>query len=387
MRGRIWLWGAAGLLVLAVAAFALDTLRPGQVAPEQRLAAQLMGVPLEAIQAVRPEPFVYGPYGERATWWRCLAQGTPHAPGADTILVNIELYYVASVGWKTDEKHWGSSSRAGFRPLARDAALEAARSFAQRRCPFWRAEDRLAYEKYRDYRDPPIYEFLWQGSGPEEFRHRLSIEVSAATGEVVRYQAHIMPADPPSSAPVRVTEAEAVAKVIAQAAQLWPGMHPPFSAEVYLLWTRSPFAPPGTPVYMLNVRGTRPGPTGEPGPCQEGCGVDASTGEVLTRSWRGKPAAASPPRLSPSDALARARSSLPTALTDVQVVLGELTWTSPVAVAGSLVYPVRVSGKTLGPDQPEELEQWAQTWAVDAETGKIYGLGDRPSEAAAQEAD
>ena len=412
MRKRMWLWGAVGLLVLAAAAFAVDALRPGQgapghrpvanadalgprqvaqeegpsahqnalrpdqMAPEQRLAARVMGVPPEAIQAARTEPTVYGANGERATWWRYSPPATQGSSEEATIMVDIEMYYVAGVDWKTEGSS-GSPLRMGFRPLSRDAALEAASSFALQRCPFWRAEDRLAYEKHRDYADPPVYEFIWEGLGPEEFRHRLSIEVSTATGQVVRYHARLLPADPPASVPVRVSEAEAVAKVIAKAAELWPGMHPPFSAEVYLLWTRSPFAPPGTPVYMLNVRGTRPGPRGEPGACQEGCGVDASTGEVLTRSWRGKPAAAPTSRLSPSDALAKARSSLPTALTDIRVVVGNLTWTSPVAVAGTLVYPARVSGRLPSPDEAGEFYEWAQTWAVDAQTGRVHGLGVR----------
>ncbi len=435
MRARMWLWGAVGLVVLAAGALALEATRdtavmPGQrragesiaaspeatqrvgpgpaapdhrlrgeslegsaggiqegrlspVPPDQRVAARFLGVSPEAVQAVRAEPIVNGSRGERATVWRYPAGETPDSGEGATVAVDIDLYYVTFMG-RADEKYWGSSARAGFRPLAREVALRNALAFAERRCWFWRAEDRLEYEKYYDYRKPPTYHFAWEGLGPEEFRHRLSIQVSAATGEVVYYYARIAPADPPPNAPVRLTEEEAVAKVLARATELWPRMRPPISAKVFRPWTASGFAPPGTPVYIVNVHGAGPpGPTGEPGEYLTECGVNANTGEILTRSWRREPEPLPKPRLSPSEALARARSSLPTALRDAEIVLGELTWVSPIAPSDRLVYPVRVSGKLPGADKPDELQLWAQSWAVDAETGRIYGLADRPAKAAA----
>jgi hypothetical protein len=98
----------------------------------------------------------------------------------------------------------------------------------------------------------------------------------------VSYRIRISSPDPAPAVPILVSKELAASKVLGKAQALWPDMDPPISVHVYLLWTSSPYADPGRPVYMVNVDGGYPGPGGVRGGYLVVCGVDANTGEVLT---------------------------------------------------------------------------------------------------------
>jgi len=293
------------------------------------------------------------------------------------VSVDIDLYYVAYMSWEDDKAHWGPPAQSGQQLASRETALEAAQNFAKEKCWFFRLEDKLTYETYKDYLPQPVYDFLWQGQGPEEFQHRVHVTVSVVTQEVVAYRASIQPPDPKANTSVEITEAEAAARVREAIPRLWPKMLEPIEIKIYKLWTRSPYAPPGRPVYMVHVRG-RGKVEGRDLHFEyyDGCGVDAYTGEVLYQVIE-------PPREPEQDvelrvgseqALEIVKKALPDQLTEVKLEVAGLTSRSRLAPAGTLVYPIRITAKAAAPDKPEELWEWAQTWAVDAATDRIYGL-------------
>jgi len=158
--------------------------------------------------------------------------------------------------------------------------------------------------------------------------------------------------------------------------ELWPRMLNP-QVKVDRLWTRSPFAQAGRPVYMVSVMGEIEIP---PHPRHPGyntvCGVDAHTGEILTEAVEppSEPEPDTQVTVSSDEALQIAKNALPAGLQEPEMNVLDLTPRSRLAPLGTLVYPIRITGKIPAGDDSDELWQWAQSWAVDANTGHIYGL-------------
>lgn len=348
--------------------------------PDRRIAGKFLGVdPLE-LRPTRPSPRVDelrgGDFRSSSWTWTGEARDGAKAPTAH-VKVDLDLYYVAGAHWEDDTAHWGEPAREGARLLTRDRAYTAALAYIKARCWFIGEARTPSSEGYKDYLPQPLYVFTFEGSGPEEYEYRVEVSVSAVTGEVVVYEAEIVPAAPAAVAPVVLSEAEAVSRVREAVPRLWPNMEGPIEVEVYKLWTRSPYAPPGRPVYMTDVSGRAAHPGKPPSYSYYGvvCGVDAQTGEVLTELIAPLTGAVGGSEITVTAAQAaeKARAALPAALATAGVEIGEMTSRSRLAPLGTRVYPAAIRG-TLAAPTTDEPWDWAQTWAVDAVTGAIYGL-------------
>ncbi len=348
--------------------------------PDRRIAARFLGVDALELRPTRPSPRVEelrgGEFRSSSWTWTGEAHDGAKAPKAH-VKVDLDLYYVAGAHWEDDTAHWGAPVQEGAELLARDRAYTAALAYLKTRCWFFGEARTPSSEGYKDYLPQPLYVFTFEGSGPEEYEHRVEVSVSAVTGEVVVYEAEIVPAAPAAVAPVVLSEAEAVSRVREAVPRLWPNMAGPIEIEVYKLWTRSPYAPPGRPVYMVDVSGKYAGHGVGIPPSFYGvvCGVDAQTGEVLTELIAPLTGAIQRTEVTVTAAQAaeKVRAALPAALATAGVEIGEMTSRSRLAPLGTRVYPAAIRG-TLAAPTTDEPWDWAQTWAVDAVTGAIYGL-------------
>ena len=348
--------------------------------PDRRIAARFLGVDALELRPTRPSPKVEelrgGEFRSSSWTWTAEAHDGAKAPTAH-VNVDLDLYYVAGAHWEDDTAHWGEPVQEGAIVLTRDRAYAAALAYLKARCWFIGEARTLSSEGYKDYLPQPLYVFTLEGSGPEEYEHRVEVSVSAVTGEVVVYEAEIVPAAPAAVAPVVLNEAEAVSRVRQAVPRLWPNMVGPIEIEVYKLWTRSPYTPPGRPVYMTDVSGRAAHPGNPPSYSYYGvvCGVDAQTGEVLTQLIAPLTGAVGGSEITVTAAQAaeKVRAALPTGLANAGVEIGEMTPRSRLAPLGTRVYPAVISG-TLAAPTTDEPWDWAQTWAVDAVTGAIYGL-------------
>jgi len=274
----------------------------------------------------------------------------------------------------------------------REQTLAAASTFLAKRCAFWQPGDRLTYDKYRGEMPQPLCVFGWEGPGPEEFTHRVKVSISSVTGEAVAYDASVDPPNLPAAKPVRLSADDAVQRV----REMLPTLQPDTvgEAKVTVMGLRTggtPCSLPGQPVYLVDLEGYKT-PTGyaklegdakPPDRTRLACyrivyEVDASTGEILTKRVTlqdlPRPKA---PQISADQALQIATSSAPNRLTEPTFAVSAMTNRCRVAPHGTFVYPMRLSGKMPAPDGSGERYEWAQTWAVDAQTGKVYGLGVR----------
>ena len=109
--------------------------------------------------------------------------------------------------------------------------------------------------------------------------------------------------------------------------------------------------------------------------------VSAATGQIVAYSARVTPRTSEPAlvaeaaeALAPEQVEAKVREALPASIDEPSVEVAEMTTECSVAPAGRRVYPVRVSGSVTSAELSGASWAWAQTWAVDAETGCIYGL-------------
>jgi len=154
------------------------------VALERRVAAEFLGVAPDRVAAKQVEPYVTSWRGgeRRTTRWR-YAGRDPEARGDGTadVEVDLDMYYVSYLNWHDDRAHWGPD-RAHWGPLngqntrllAPDKAEAVACDYVQRKCWFFRAEDRLTYERYEDHVPQPYFSFEWEGQGPEGYQHRVT---------------------------------------------------------------------------------------------------------------------------------------------------------------------------------------------------------------------
>ena len=109
--------------------------------------------------------------------------------------------------------------------------------------------------------------------------------------------------------------------------------------------------------------------------------VSAATGEIIAYSARVTPPTSEPAlvargaeALSPEQVEAKVKEALPAGVDEPSVEVAEMTTECSVAPAGRRVYPVRVAGSVPSSELSGASWAWAQTWAVDADTGCIYGL-------------
>lgn len=142
------------------------------------------------------------------------------------------------------------------------------------------------------------------------------------------------------------------------------------------------------PYYVFHWRGDGPEEYSHEVEAQ----VSAATGEIIGYSACIAPAAKTPPVVAAAPEVltreqvqTKVKEALPPEIEDPSVEIAEVTADCCVAPPGRRVYPVRVSGSVTSADMSGASWAWAQTWAVDAETGCIYGLhvcssaGERPT--------
>jgi hypothetical protein len=346
------------------------------------VAARFLGVAVDRMPAA-PKGTTQDAYNDATgTLWEYPRSAAGAVRPQATVIVNCDLCYV-EMAYLNEKGPWGTKPATGGAVVTLDVAQATALAFARVHCPFWSPSERQTLGRRKDNRWGSIYEFEWRGLGPQGFHHELRVEVTGATGEVGFYRADLTPPDPESGVPILVSKEQAEARVEEQAARLFPPMAAPIKAEVGRLWTRTEFSEPGRPAYLVTVRGGYRDSAGNQFPFTVICGVDANTGEILTRPRPGASPASTPPspRLSPQEACAKALGALPSGAQEAEAVMPKPTvayliptMTSPVAPAGVFVYPVQVSAKLPSPADPKVLIPWAQTWGVDAVSGRVWGL-------------
>lgn len=393
---------AAVVLATAVTLVTRALSQPAAVTPDRRVAAEFIGVAPDAVTMVGEKPqMTLNPWGaRRLTGWTYSSRSASFPERVRALLfVDVDLYYVARWHWEDDQTHWGPAASADTALRSREEALAAAGAFLAKRCPFWQPGDRLTYEKYQSELPQPLYVFAWEGQGPEEFTHWVEVSISAVTGEAVAYSASVDPPSAPAAKPLRLSADEAVQRVRQMLPTLQPGTVEVTKLVVMGLRTGgTPCSLPGQPVYLVDVEAykTPEGYNTEPREDSKPLDraklifyrivyeVDATTGEMLTKPVALQEAPApTAPQISAEQALQIAKRRAPEGLTQPTFVVSALTNRCRVAPPGTWVYPLRISGRVPDPDDPATLVPWAQTWAVDAETGIIYGLGDRSPEPAA----
>lgn len=291
MRGRpcIVLWLGLALVSMLIGCARLpgrngDLRAPNGISPDQRAAASFLGVePTALTQSASTVSSEYP--GAHSAWTLSRFDRDAAEQMAATVLVNTDMYYVASMRWAEDRAHWGRSIKPGNRLLTREAALYRAALRLGWVCWFFDPADELVSTDYSPALPHPYFVFRWRGDGPEEYSHEVEAWVSAATGQIVAYSARVTP---PTSEPALVADA----------------------AEA----------------------------------------------------------------LAPEQVEAKVREALPPDIDQPSIEVAGMTTECRVAPAGRRVYPVRVSGSVASPELSRGTWSWAQTWAVDAQTGCIYGL-------------
>ncbi len=257
---------------------------PNGIPPDQRAAALFLGVEPSALT---PGGGTVSPQlaGAHSIWTLSRFDRETAEQTRATVLVNTDMYYVASMRWAEDRTHWGRSVKPGNRLLTREAALYRAALRLSWTCWFFDPAGELVDSDYSPALPHPYFVFRWRGDGPEEYSHEVETRVSAATGRIIAYSARVIP----------------------------PGREP-----------------------ALEVDGSH--------------------------------------TLRLEQVEAKVRDALPPDIDKPSVEVAEMTTECSVAPAGRRVYPVRVAGMVPAPELSGVSWAWGQTWAVDADTGCIYGL-------------
>ncbi len=367
------------VIIVVVTGAVMSVSGKTNLAPDQQIAGRFLGVPVGKLVMKSKWPLIH-PFrgGDRKTsiWEYCPEGGGRGEQVTVRAYVDLDLYYVAYVFSEQDTTHSGVPGHGAHGLLQREEAYQSALQYAAMECWFFNARDKLTYETYKDYLPQPAYSFLWEGPGPEEFRHSVNVELSAVTGKPVAYAASIDPRDPQSILSVEISADEARRRVEEAIPKLWPEMIEPIKVSLSVVSTRTVYAPAGHPVYPVTIDGHTHAGSDRLYFFGTVCGVDAHTGEVLMAMVRPthEPKPDAEINLSKEKALEIVQEALPQELREAKVKASELTARCRLAALGTPVYPVRITGKLPAPDESGELWDWAQTWAVDAASGRIYGL-------------
>ena len=367
------------VIIVLVTGAVMSVSGKSNLAPDQGIAGRFLGVAVDNLVMKTKGPIIH-PFrgGDRKTsiWEYCPEGAGTGEQVAVRAYVDLDLYYVAYLRWQEDATHWGGPGQGGQALLQREKAHQSALEYAAMKCWFFDPGDKLTYETYKDYLPQPVYSFLWEGLGPEELRHSVEVELSAVTGKVVLYTASILPRDPQSILSVEISADEARSRVEEAIPKLWPEMIEPIKVSLSVVLTRTVYAPAGHPVYPVTIDGHTHAGSDRLYFFGTVCGVDAHTGEVLTAMVRptDEPRPDAEIKISKEKALQIVQEALPQELREAKVKASELTARCRLAALGTPVYPVRITGKLPAPDESGELWDWAQTWAVDAASGRIYGL-------------
>jgi hypothetical protein len=303
-------------------------------------------------------------------------EGLP-ATAAD-VTVDIDLGVVLHAYWY-DPGPWGREAGDLTARLSEDECRSRARAFAEEYCPYFGEHDQLTRTReWEDY-GVPCYTFYWEGAGPGDRDHWVNATVSAITGNLVDYTFGMRAPQPPATSPVRITPEQAVEIV----RRNLPENLRPTRIEVARLWTRTVYAPPGEPVYMVHVEGRIPM---EGGPAESHWfgrvfGVHATTGEVLTEPWEWafegpdsytdklSPQLRSQVKLTGKEALSTVREHLRDDMEKPRTEVVELTAESHFAPAGEPVYVVRITFDTE--DSEGKPTRGTVSWGVHATTGEV----------------
>lgn len=257
--------------------------QPQPPPPDAEAAAAILGVAADRLIALGDiwgRPTSWGE--QRIRTWRLPADGPAHG-GIATIadvVVDVDLSLAISAYWY-DPARWGRSDGPMVARFGADECRSRAAAFASVHCPYFDATVPPKRVTPGDDGGLPRFAYLWEGGGPGDRENWLNVAVSAVTGEVVEYSFGMRAAQPEATSEARLSPEAAVCIVRAHL----PDHVIVERVEVARLWTRTPFAPPGTPVYMVEVEGNIPHEGKPPG--WYGCifGVNATTGEFLSERW------------------------------------------------------------------------------------------------------
>lgn len=128
-----------------------------------------------------------------------------------------------------------------------------------------------------------LWKFQWRGPGPGKYVHVLDVWVAPLHGKpaVVYYDFAVLPPEPPPSKPIRISEAQALARVKKALAN--DPIIVVTSIEPRGLQTRTPFGREGEPFWVFFVHGIHRhlrAPAGEPVSVWIPYAVHATTGEL-----------------------------------------------------------------------------------------------------------
>ncbi|MGD9497146.1 MAG: hypothetical protein AB7Y46_12685 [Armatimonadota bacterium] len=372
---------AAALGTIGIIALAAMWVHAQREARDRSAAAAVLGVAPDALVTQGDVLVQRWSWGEqRGRLWRLPMSTTgPQLPAtAAEVTVDLDLNCVTQAYWH-DPERWGRGNAGMPARFDEQTCRETADAFVAAHCPYHRRGTPAERSTQRDDEGVMCYIFEWSGTGPGRRDHWLRATVSALTGQVVEYGFAMHAPDPPATAPVKITEQQAV--------EIFRAALPDFldaqRIEVKRLWTRSPYAPPGQPVYMVAAEGwvRQAGSATPQGWCGVVYGVNATTGELLTEPWPGRQQSQAPwvdrlpddlrarVRLTGEQAVQAVQGALRDDMVDPDVRIMELTADSHFAPDGEPVYVVEVSFERRNAQgQPGRKLTW---WGVHAESGEV----------------
>ena len=259
--------------------------------PDQRIAAEFLGVAPWRLSSGGRRPITevseyhWGRVRERH-WLlpRCLGIVDWFSDAAH-VQVDVDREMVTTCFWHplTERVHWCPLLR---KPMDQEACVARAEQFLETHSALFSSADELVRSQPSRQGQRPSVWFDWQGPGPGDLIHVVSLQISRRTGRPELYSVRLGTPPPQDLSEVRVTGEQARAIVVGGL----PDNVFDAQIEVRQPWTRSPFAPIGQPVYMVNVdaKVRLEGGADEVYPSLTTYGVHATTGELLTEPYEAR---------------------------------------------------------------------------------------------------
>lgn len=371
MKKRIAL---AALILIAVTAIAVYGTQQRPFPADQLLAAEVLEVAPDKL--VTPAGVVVRQQmgiEQRARTWRLNRPGSNEDYIADA-QVDMDTGLLISAYWHSPAHLGKAGGKARF---SKEQCIARAQDFARQYCPYFQGgepEDVTLRE-----REVPQYEMTWRGDVDDNQQYRVSVKVSAITGNLRAYHMSVLPQPPKATTPVKITveEAEQIVR------QNLPSNITVKTIDVWRITTDSLYGPYGEPVYSVNVEGdfVENGLTFGYSDLHE---VHATTGEFLSTEGR-KPrkqitfgptyidkldsAQIAKVKITGEQAQTIVKEHLPADMKNPLVFIKERTAESRFAPSGEPVYVCRIAYETA--DSQSNAGQAEVTWAVHATTGEL----------------
>ncbi len=273
----------AGVLVLVAAgALLVFVLTRPPATPSQRIAAEFLGIAPWRLVSLGQAEVTEHEWGtvRESQWmqWRGLGITDWFGIGG-MVTVDEDRQMVTACHWDSlaEKTAWWPPR---WRDLDEEACIARAQAFLAGHSSVYSTADELVYRSPARSRAKPSLWLEWQGNGPGDLIHVISIEISRRSGRPLLYTADVGTSPQANLTVINVTPEQAEETV---RASLPDNV---FDAEVEAphppSWS-SPWGPVGQPVYYVNVEAKIRVDDGPDGVCAycNSFGVHATTGEIL----------------------------------------------------------------------------------------------------------